>query len=105
MVYKQPDSRGHFEEFGGKYVPETLIPAITELENLYIKIRDDADFKAELSSLLKHYSGRPTPLYYAKRISDEMGYNVYLKREDLQLTRSFKIRGTYNKITQLNELQ
>ena len=45
MAYKQPDRRGHFEEFGGKYVPETLIPAITELENLYIKIRDDADIK------------------------------------------------------------
>ena len=98
MVYKQPDSRGHFEEFGGKYVPETLIPAITELENLYIKIRDDADFKVELSSLLKHYSGRPTPLYHARRISDEMGYNVYLKREDLNHTGAHKINNALGQI-------
>ena len=98
MAYKQPDSRGHFEEFGGKYVPETLIPAITELENLYIKTRDEADFKAELSSLLKHYSGRPTPLYHARRISDEMGYNVYLKREDLNHTGAHKINNALGQI-------
>jgi len=98
MAYKQPDSRGHFEEFGGKYVPETLIPAITELENLYIKIRDDADFNAELSSLLKHYSGRPTPLYHARRISDEMGYNIYLKREDLNHTGAHKINNALGQI-------
>ena len=98
MSYNQPDSQGHFEKFGGKYVPETLIPAITELENLYIKIRDDADFKAELSSLLKHYSGRPTPLYHARRISDEMGYNVYLKREDLNHTGAHKINNALGQI-------
>ncbi len=98
MAYKQPDSRGHFEEFGGKYVPETLIPAITELENLYIQIRDDADFNAELLSLLKHYSGRPTPLYHARRISDEMGYNIYLKREDLNHTGAHKINNALGQI-------
>ena len=62
MTYKQPDKRGHFEEFGGKYVPETLIPAINELEQLYSEVKHDNTFQAELSSLLKHYSGRPTPV-------------------------------------------
>ena len=74
MIYSQPDGRGHFKEFGGKYVPETLIPAINELEDLYLEVRDDIVFQGELSSLLKHYSGRPTPLYYASRISEEMGF-------------------------------
>jgi len=104
MAYKQPDSRGHFEEFGGKYVPETLIPAITELENLYYEIRDDDDFQAELSTLLKHYSGRPTPLYHAKRISDEMGYNIYLKREDLNHTGAHKINNALGQILLANKM-
>ena len=104
MAYKQPDSRGHFEEFGGKYVPETLIPAITELENLYYEIKDDADFQAELSSLLKHYSGRPTPLYHAKRISDEMEYNIYLKREDLNHTGAHKINNALGQILLANKM-
>ena len=98
MSYKQPDNRGHFEEFGGKYVPETLIPAITDLENLYNEIRDDEDFQAELSDLLSHYSGRPTPLYHAKRISDELGFNVYLKREDLNHTGAHKINNALGQI-------
>ena len=98
MSYKQPDDRGHFDKFGGKYVPETLIPAITELEDLYSKIRNDADFMDELSSLLKHYSGRPTPLYHARRISDEMGYNIYLKREDLNHTGAHKINNALGQI-------
>ncbi len=104
MKYKQPDNRGHFEKFGGKYVPETLIPATTELENLYNEIKDDADFQAELSSLLKHYSGRPTPLYYAKRISDEMGYNVFLKREDLNHTGAHKINNALGQILLANKM-
>ena len=104
MTYKQPDSRGHFEQFGGKYVPETLIPAITELEDLYYEIRDDDDFQAELSSLLKHYSGRPTPLYHAKRISDEMGYNIYLKREDLNHTGAHKINNALGQILLANKM-
>ena len=104
MTYKQPDNRGHFEQFGGKYVPETLIPAIAELENLYYKIMDDADFHTELSSLLKHYSGRPTPLYYAKRISNEMGYNIYLKREDLNHTGAHKINNALGQILLANKM-
>ena len=98
MAYKQPDKSGHFEEFGGKYVPETLIPAINELEQLYSEVKHDNTFQAELSSLLKHYSGRPTPLYFAKRISEELGFNVYLKREDLNHTGAHKINNALGQI-------
>ncbi|SVD32507.1 uncharacterized protein METZ01_LOCUS385361, partial [marine metagenome] len=85
-------------------VPETLIPAITELEDLYFKIRNDANFKTELSSLLKHYSGRPTPLYHARRISDEMEYNVYFKREDLNHTGAHKINNALGQILLANKM-
>ena len=98
MTYKQPDKLGHFEEFGGKYVPETLIPAINELEQLYSEVKHDNTFQAELSSLLKHYSGRPTPLYFAKRISEELGFNVHLKREDLNHTGAHKINNALGQI-------
>ena len=98
MPYNQPDSRGHFEKFGGKFVPETLIPAINELEQLYSEVKDDPLFQDELSSLLKHYSGRPTPLYFAKRISEELGFNVYLKREDLNHTGAHKINNALGQI-------
>ena len=98
MSYKQPDKRGHFKEFGGKYVPETLIPAISVLETLYLEVRDDTAFQDKLSSLLKHYSGRPTPLYFAQRISEELGFNVYLKREDLNHTGAHKINNALGQI-------
>ncbi len=98
MTYNQPDSRGHFDDFGGKYVPETLIPAIVELENLYNDYKNDLDFNNQLSSLLKDYSGRPTPLYFAKRISNELGFNVYLKREDLNHTGAHKINNALGQI-------
>ena len=104
MSYNQPDSRGHFKEFGGKYVPETLIPALAELEELYINIRKDADYQEELSSLMKHYSGRPTPLYHARRISQEMGYNIYLKREDLNHTGAHKINNALGQILLANKM-
>ena len=98
MPYNQPDNRGHFEKFGGKFVPETLIPAINELEQLYSGVKDDPLFQDELSSLLKHYSGRPTPLYFSGRISDELGFNVYLKREDLNHTGAHKINNALGQI-------
>ena len=97
-MYNQPDNRGHFEKFGGKYVPETLIPAINELENLYLDVKDDPAFLNELNALLKDYSGRPTPLYYASRISDELGFNVFLKREDLNHTGAHKINNALGQI-------
>jgi tryptophan synthase beta chain len=98
MPYNQPDNRGHFEKFGGKYVPETLIPAISELEQLYSEVKDDSVFQDELSSLLKHYSGRPTPLYFARRISEELDFNIYLKREDLNHTGAHKINNALGQI-------
>ena len=98
MVYKQPDNSGHFEKFGGKYVPETVIPAINELESLYKEALNDDVFQAELSQLRTNYSGRPTPLYYAHRISDELGFNVFLKREDLNHTGAHKINNALGQI-------
>ena len=97
-MYNYPDHTGHFEKFGGKYVPETLIPAINELEKLYVEVKDDPRFMMELDGLLKNYSGRPTPLYYASRISKELGYNVFLKREDLNHTGAHKINNALGQI-------
>lgn len=88
-----PDERGHFGEFGGRYVPETLMPILLELEKEYDKYRFDESFWAEVDDLLKNYVGRETPLYYAKNISDEIGAKVYLKREDLNHTGAHKVNN------------
>lgn len=86
---------GRFGEFGGRYVPETLIPAIEELEESYLKIRGDKGFKRDLDYYLKRYAGRPTPLYYAKNLSEEIGgARIYLKREDLLHGGAHKINNT-----------
>ena len=98
MNYIQPDIGGHFDKFGGKYVPETLIPAIEELENVYISIKDNRSFTEQLYSLYKEYSGRPTPLYFAANISKQLGFNVYLKREDLNHTGAHKINNALGQI-------
>ena len=97
-MYNQPDQSGHFKEFGGKYVPETLIPAIEELEKLYTEVKNEPQFMSELDSLMKDYSGRPTPLYYASRISEELGFNIFLKREDLNHTGAHKINNALGQI-------
>ncbi|MFH1856555.1 MAG: tryptophan synthase subunit beta [Candidatus Omnitrophota bacterium] len=91
-----PDKRGYFGEFGGKYVPETLMSAITHLEEFYHNVQKDAKFKKTLKFYLEEYAGRPTPLYYAARLSEALGNNVkiYLKREDLLLTGAHKINNT-----------
>ena len=96
--YNMPDKYGHFEEFGGKYVPETLIPALDELEQEYLKSKKDKNFQKEFFNLLKHYGGRPTPLYLAKNISVELGFNVWLKREDLNHTGAHKINNALGQI-------
>ncbi|MBN4080938.1 tryptophan synthase subunit beta [Caldithrix abyssi] len=96
--YNLPDERGHFDKFGGKYVPETLIPALEELENHYSLAKNNPDFKSELSGLLKHYSGRETALYHAKQISEESGFDVWLKREDLNHTGAHKINNALGQI-------
>jgi len=98
MKYNQPDSYGHFNQFGGKYVPETLIPAISELEKLYVAEKSNPEFISTLKKLLKHYSGRPTPLYFAERISNDLGFNVFLKREDLNHTGAHKINNALGQI-------
>ncbi len=93
--YKVPDRRGHFGPFGGRYVAETLMTALLELERAYSKASRDRNFSRELSGLLKHYAGRPTPLYFAGRLTEKMkGARIFLKREDLAHTGSHKINNT-----------
>lgn len=96
--YNLPDERGHFEKFGGKYVPETLIPALEALESQYTQVKDEPLFQSELSDLLKHYAGRKTALYLAPRISEELGFKVWLKREDLNHTGAHKINNALGQI-------
>ncbi len=86
---------GRFGVYGGRYVPETLVAALDELERAYEDARANADFQAELSSLLKDYAGRPTPLYFAKRLTEQLGgAEIYLKREDLLHTGAHKINNS-----------
>ncbi len=86
---------GKFGEFGGQYIPETLVPAIEELEENYLKFKNDKKFKQELDYYLKVYAGRPTPLYYAKNLSEKLGgAKIYLKREDLLHGGAHKINNT-----------
>ncbi|XOB63160.1 tryptophan synthase subunit beta [Campylobacterota bacterium DY0563] len=88
-----PDENGHFGQFGGRYVPETLMPILEELEENYKKFRHDEEFWKEVDFLLKDYVGRETPLYFAKNISEELGSKVYLKREDLNHTGAHKVNN------------
>lgn len=90
-----PDELGHYGVFGGRYVSETLMPAILQLEKAYMEIKDDPKFKEELNYYLSEYAGRPTPLYFAQRMTDKLGgAKIYLKREDLAHTGSHKINNT-----------
>ena len=90
-----PDARGHFGKFGGKYVIETLMPALESLETLYNEARDDPKFQQDLKYYLNKYVGRPTPLYFAERLTKHFGgAKVYLKREDLNHTGAHKINNT-----------
>ncbi|MFD1989788.1 tryptophan synthase subunit beta [Paenibacillus nicotianae] len=89
-----PDAKGRFGDFGGRYVPETLMNALIELEQSYYQYAEDEEFQTELKYLLKEYSGRETPLYYAQRLSEELGGpKIYLKREDLNHTGAHKINN------------
>ena len=90
-----PDAQGHFGPFGGKYVIETLMPALDSLERLYNEARNDPKFQYDLKYYLKEYVGRPTPLYYAERLTKHLGgAKIYLKREDLNHTGAHKINNT-----------
>lgn len=94
-LYQMPDKKGHFGPYGGIFVAETLMPAITELNEAYQRYMKDPDFLAELDADLKHYVGRPSPLYHAKRWSKELGgAQIYLKREDLNHTGAHKVNNT-----------
>ncbi len=89
-----PDANGHFGEYGGRFVPETLMGAIEELEQEYLAVRNDENFLANLDTLLNHYVGRPTPLYFAENLTDKLGGpNIFLKREDLAHTGAHKINN------------
>ncbi|MDA0352146.1 MAG: tryptophan synthase subunit beta [Chloroflexi bacterium] len=88
-----PDATGHFGEFGGQYIPETLMPAVAELEIAYHEAMADPAFRARLDDLLKNYVGRPTPLTFTERLSERVGAKVYLKREDLTHTGAHKINA------------
>ncbi|MDZ8081222.1 MAG: tryptophan synthase subunit beta [Nostoc sp. SerVER01] len=99
-----PDTLGRFGRFGGKYVPETLMPALAELETAYQQYRNDPGFQAELQQLLRDYVGRATPLYFAERLTahyarpDRTGPQIYLKREDLNHTGAHKINNALGQV-------
>jgi tryptophan synthase beta chain len=94
MRIQVPDAGGHYGPYGGRYVPEVLMSPLDELEQAYYAARQDAAFQAELADLLKNYAGRPTPLYYAKRLSEKLGGGkIYFKREDLLHTGAHKINN------------
>jgi tryptophan synthase beta chain len=95
----QPDKQGHFGEYGGRYVSETLMPALIELDQAYEHYKNNLDFSNELQFYLKEYVGRESPLYFAQRFSEKIGtVNVYLKREDLNHTGAHKINNTVGQI-------
>jgi tryptophan synthase beta chain len=94
-----PDAHGHFGIYGGRFVAETLMPLVLELERAYAGARNDPAFKAEMESYLKHYVGRPSPLYFAKRLTDHLqGAKIYLKREELNHTGSHKLNNVLGQI-------
>ncbi len=99
MNQNLPDATGHFGEFGGRYAPETLMSPLLELEDAYLSLKDDSDFQEEFQYYLREYVGRPNPMYYAERLSEELGgAKIYLKREDLNHTGAHKINNTIGQI-------
>ncbi len=99
FISEQPDKRGYFGRFGGQFMPETLMPAMEELIRVYYKARKDRGFQKEFQYYLENYAGRPTPLYYAERLSKFLGgVKIYLKREDLTHTGAHKINNTIGQV-------
>src|SRR5258708_27586385 len=94
----QVDERGYYGKFGGAYIPEMLYPNVEELRENYLKIIYSPDFQREFQDLLKNYAGRPTPLYFAARLSARYKTRIYLKREDLCHTGAHKINNTIGQI-------
>src|SRR5882757_2591539 len=94
-----PDERGHFGLFGGRYVAETLMPLILDLEKAYTEAKADPQFQGELTYLLTHYAGRPSPLYYAERLTKHLGgAKIYFKRDELNHTGAHKINHCIGQI-------
>jgi tryptophan synthase beta chain len=94
MSWEYPDAKGRFGKYGGMYIPEVLMPAILELEEEYENAKSDPEFKRELETWLSRYAGRPTELTFCRNISQEIGFKLYLKREDLAHTGAHKINNT-----------
>ncbi|HVF48308.1 MAG TPA: tryptophan synthase subunit beta [Pyrinomonadaceae bacterium] len=95
----EPNEHGYWGEYGGRFVPETLVAPLDELTAAYLRVRDDSEFHTELDDLLHNYSGRPTPLYFAKRLTEILGgAKIYLKREDLNHTGAHKINNCLGQI-------
>src|SRR5512141_1998359 len=97
-TYTSPDEQGYYGKFGGAYIPEMLHRNVEELRTKYLKIINEKSFQKEFQQLLKDYAGRPTPLYFAKRLSKRYRTNIYLKREDLCHTGAHKINNTIGQI-------
>src|ERR1044072_4502860 len=97
-TYQQPDAQGYYGKFGGAYIPEMLHRNVEELRTKYLEIIEDADFQKDFRELLKDYAGRPTPLYFAQRLSEQYNTRIYLKREDLCHTGAHKINNTIGQI-------
>lgn len=97
-TFQQPDIFGYYGNFGGAFIPEMLHPNVEELKNQYLKIMYDESFQKEFRQLLKDYVGRPSPLYFAKRLSEKHNSNIFLKREDLNHTGAHKINNTIGQI-------
>ena len=98
VKYQNPDALGYYGKFGGAFIPEMLYPNVQELQQQYLHIIQSESFKNEFSLLLKDYVGRPTPLYFAQRLSNEFNTNIFLKREDLCHTGAHKINNTIGQI-------
>jgi tryptophan synthase beta chain len=97
-VATRPDGHGRFGAYGGRYAPEILIPALDELTAAWLELREDAGFRRELDDLLRDFVGRPTPVTHAMRLSDELGVDVWLKREDLAHTGAHKINNALGQV-------
>ncbi|MFZ9660701.1 MAG: tryptophan synthase subunit beta [Chitinophagaceae bacterium] len=98
LFSNQPDEHGYYGEFGGAYIPEMLHPNVEELRSKYLEIINEKSFQQEYNALLRDYVGRPTPLFFAERLSSKYGTNIYLKREDLCHTGAHKINNTIGQI-------
>src|SRR5574344_2186668 len=98
MKTYQVDENGYYGEFGGAYIPEILHQCVEDLKNTYLKVIESEISQNEFHRLLKDYVGRPSPLYYAKRLSEKYGAKIYLKREDLNHTGAHKINNTIGQI-------